>query len=323
MSKNDPKAMIPATVIDRDGSELYPALAPGHTLSGTRAMAGGLIGAAEKAIAQQMGHFDLDMAQANMAKLAEFVEFLKRLAFSKLGPSDFVSYSKISGDSNDDGQPWLTVVASERVAETCGISYGFLTPAMEEEHGEDDQGPYFVRRARMWFQVGSQRIEAIGESDSRDSLLSKGGKLSASQVPRTKIGQKAISRATQIGIGKILGLRGLTWDRIRELVGKDIDPSKVQSAKFKTGGRGGSLNTGKAEDMATPQQVGAIYREWCAAAGRSSHKDNWDANKGPWWDWVHPIIQGDPSRPIRFSDYTMGQLRLMKSQIEEMNARNG
>jgi len=321
VSKDKPGAFVPTAIIQADGSELYPVLAPQHTLSGTRAVAGGLIGMAEQAIANQMGHFDIEMAKTNMAKLAEFVEFLKRLAFSRLGPSDFMRYSKISGDDDDHGQPWLTVHAAERVAETCGISYGFLSPAMEEERGEDDKGPWFTRRARMYFQVGSQRIEAIGESGSRDSLLSGGGKLSASQVPREKLGQKAISRATQIGIGKILGLRGMTWDRIEELIGTKIDPEKVQEAKFKSGGQGGSLNTGKAEDGATSAQVGDIYRAWASAHGRNAGKENWEINRGPWWAWVHPIIKGDPNRPIKFAEYTMGQLRLLKAQLEELKAR--
>lgn len=329
MSKDrDDKGLVPSAVIGRGEIVATPALNPMHSMQSARAVAAGLTGQAEQAVALQAGAGDIEMAMATMAKLKEFTEFLKKLAFSDLRAGDFVRFSSISGDEDDAGKPWLTVGAAERVAETCGIAYGFLEPALETEHGEDSDGPYFIRRARMFFRVGSRYVEAIGEIDSRDELLSHRGTLTAAQVPKTKIGQKAVSRATQIGIGKILGLRALTFERLAELMGENApNPETIQSAKFKRGSKGGGLSTGQGSDRATSAQVGGIYDSWCKATGRSNKRGDdatWKANSGPFWAFMAEALGLDPqSRSKKWKDYTKGELRKAEEHINTIKTRGG
>jgi hypothetical protein len=296
-----------------------------HSLQGARAVAAGLTGQAEQAISIQAGAGDVKSAMETMEKLKAFTEFLKKLAFKELRAGDFVRFSSIGGD--DDGKPWLTVSAAERVAETCGIAYGFLEPALETEHGEDTAGPYFIRRARMWFRVGSRYAEAIGEISSRDDLLSKSGALTAAQVPITKIGQKAVSRATQIGIGKILGLRSLTFDRLTELMGENAPkPEDLPGAKFKSGSKGGSINAGNAEDRASTAQVGKIYGDWCRVTGRRNGRNDgsWEENKGPFWDFMRDALELEPNaRPKKWKDFTKGELRKASERLEDIKAKGG
>lgn len=324
---NNSQTLVPSAVVGKQGEIIthHPG-GPLHSLQGTRAVAAGLTSQAEQAIAHQAGSGDMEMAKVTMEKLREFQEFLKRLAFRDLGEGDFVRFSSITKDADDAGRPWLTVGAAERVAETCGIAYGFLEPSIETEEGEDSGGPYFIRRARMWFRVGSRYVEAIGEIDSRDDLLSHRGELTAAQVPKTKIGQKAISRATQIGIGKILGLRSMTWDRVQELCGGALNLDKVKGAKFKGGSGGGGINTGSADDRATSAQVGRLYGQWCRTTGRQNGRNDgsWEKNMKPYWAFVCEALGLPPdTKPKRWAEYTKGEIRKAMEHLETIKAKGG
>lgn len=321
------KKMVPSAVVPTAGEIVNHPLGPMYSLQSARAVASGLTGQAEQAISIQAGAGDMEMAMATMKKLKEFQEFLKKLAFSELHAGDFVRFSSITGDEKDAGRPWLTVGAAERVAETCGIAYGFLEPALETEDGTDSEGPYFIRRARMWFRVGARYVEAIGEIDSRDDLLSHRGKLTTAQVPKTKIGQKAISRATQIGIGKILGLRALTFERLSELMGENSPkPEDLKGPRYNSGSRGGSIGSGATGDRASSSQVGAVYDEWCKATGRKNGRNDgsWDANKGAWHAFICEALslpEGD--KPKKWKDYTKGELRKAQDHITTIKTRGG
>jgi len=325
-SDDSKKALVPSAVVGPGAIPVGPQFSPMHSLQAAREIAGGVTSQAETRVSILAGEGDMEQAEATMEKLAAFQEFLKRLAFRHLRSSDFVKFSSVSDDSEDDGRPWLTVGAAERVAEVCGIAYGFLEPAMETETGEDADGPFFIRRCRMWFRVGSRYAEAIGEIDSRDDLLSHYGKLSASKVPRTKIGQKAVSRATQLGIGKILGLRALTWDRVAELMGEENapDPSKVRGAKFKKGRQGGGLETGADGDAATSGQVGAMYRAWCKATGRSNERDAFKGNAQAFTSFINETLGNPPdTRSRAWKDYKLGEVRKLMKATEDLAAQKG
>jgi hypothetical protein len=298
------------TGVPIDGN--LPELAPEHTLSGTRAQVGGLFDLAHETVALQMGAMDLEMAQESMRKLAVFVEFVKVLAFSSLNESDFVSFATVSGDSADKGKPWLTVGAAERVAETCGINYGLIR--METEEGEDEAGKWFLRRAFMEFRLGARYIQAMGEIDSRDGLLSHGGKLSASKVPRSKIGQKAVSRATQVGIGKILGLRDMNWDRVKELCGEGFDVTKVKTAEFEKGGKGGGGKS-KAKPGCVPKaQVRSVFNRWCSLAGLNS--DDISGNIGAFSDWIASVLGNTSNK--KWDSYTTDDIAALNKALDEI-----
>jgi hypothetical protein len=320
--QDDKKALVPSAVVSSLPISQEPIFSPQHSMVATREIAGGLTSQAEDRIATLAGEGDMAQAQAAMQKLAAFQEFLKQLAFSKLRNHDFCKFSSVSDNEDDDGKPWLRVGAAERVAETCGIAYGVL--GMDTEEGEDSQGPYFIRRARMWFKVGGRYIETIGEIDSRDGLLSSGGKLSAAQVPRTKMGQKAISRATQIGIGKVLGLRDLTWERVAELTAGSIDPKKVQGAKFKKGRQGGGLDTGEDTDSATSGQFASVYRAWGKATGRSTERDAFKGNMDPFGQFINGVFEDPPDTRMRpWSAYKLGEVRKLMKAVEDLAAQKG
>lgn len=307
--KRTPGAVTPTS------PDNLPELAPEHTLSGMRAQVGGIFDLAHETVAIQMGAMDLEMAQASMQKLAAFMEFIKQLAFSNLRESDFVSFSTVTGDSADKGKPWLTVGAAERVSEICGINYKLIR--METEEGEDELGKWFLRRAHMSFRLGAREIQAIGEIDSRDGLLSHGGKLSAAQAPRSKIGQKAVSRATQVGIGKILGLRGMTWDRVKELCGEGFDVSKVKVAEFEKGGKGGGGKQRAKPGCVPGAQVRRVYNAWCGRGGLSTEDTEFKRNIGPFSDWVVSVI-GDSAKGRKWDSYKQEEIDSLLAAIEEI-----
>lgn len=307
----------PEVIVHQGARDLHPELAPEYTLSGVQQISGGLLGMIEHTIAVQMAAGDLSMAKEYFGKLAEMAEYMKTVAFKQLKPSDFVAFSSVSGDSEDDGQPWLTAAAAERVAATCGVDFGIVGRAFQDIQGEDSEGPWFIRRVHMWFRWGTQYKEAVGESWSRDGMLGRGGKLSASKVPRTKIGTKAQSRAKQIGIGTVLGLRSLTWERVRELMGdSSIGPDNVKKAKFEKGGQGGGGKQQAKEGYAPKAQVRRVYEAWCSA-GRAN-PDSWDANKGPFWDFVARVIDADPSKPKRWDSYRTEEITALLAAVEEI-----
>jgi hypothetical protein len=317
--KRTPGAVTPGTIVHQGARDLHPELAPEYTLSGVQQIGGGLLGMLEHTIAVQMAAGDITMAKEYFVKLAEMAEFMKEVAFSKLKPDDFVAFSSVSGDKEDDGQPWLTAAAAERVGATCGVDFGIVGNAFQDIQGEDTEGPWFIRRVHMWFKWGTQYKEAVGESWSRDGMFSSGGKLTASQVPRTKIGTKAQSRAKQIGIGTVLGLRSLTWERVRELMGdKAVGPKDVKKAKFEKGGQGGGGKQQAKEGFAPKAQIGRVYDAWCRAAGMSNDRDQWDKNKGPFWAFVAPIIGADPKKPKRWDSYTQAEIDTLLAAINEI-----
>jgi hypothetical protein len=308
-SKRTPGAVTPTS------PDNLPELAPEHTLSGTREKVGGIFDLAHETVAIQMGAMDLEMAQESMRKLAAFMHFVKALAFSQLTEDDFTSFASVTGDSADKGKPWLKVGAAERVAEICGIDYGLIK--METEEGEDEAGKWFLRRATMFFRLGARQIQAMGEIDSRDGFLSHGGKLSASKVPRTRIGQKAVSRATQVGVGKILGLRDMTWDKVKELCGEGFDPSKVKVAGFEKGGQGGGGKQRAKAGCVPGAQVWRVYSAWCKMGGLSTEDAAFKKNIGPFSEWVVSII-GDSAKGRKWDAYTQPEIDTLLTAINEI-----
>lgn len=318
--KNPPGASIPtyrAEVVPPGARNLHPELAPEYTLSGVQQIGGGLLGMIEHTIAVQMAAGDLSMAKEYFGKLAEMAEYMKTVAFKQLKPSDFVAFSSVSGDSEDDGQPWLTAAAAERVAATCGVDFGIVGRAFQDIQGEDSEGPWFIRRVHMWFRWGTQYKEAVGESWSRDGMLGRGGKLSASKVPRTKIGTKAQSRAKQIGIGTVLGLRSLTWERVHELMGdSSIGPENVKKAKFERGGQGGGGKQKAKAGCVPGAQVRRVYSAWCQTNSRSTEDSEFKKNIGPFSEWVVSVI-GDSAKGRKWDSYRQSEIDTLLARLNE------
>jgi hypothetical protein len=169
-----------------------------------------------------------------VAKMAEAridaVIKIKQLALKVTNPRDW---------TDQQGNPYLQVSGSEKVANLFNISWSFLTP--EPLYEEDPDGHYtYTFKGR--FSMGSRSIEVEGSRSSKDSFFKQN--VYVNDVKREKtiderdnkrdVKMAALTNMLGNGITRLLGIRNLTWDDLEKFAG--IKKDQVGKVEYKKDG---------------------------------------------------------------------------------------
>ncbi len=146
--------------------------------------------------------------------------------------------------TDQQGNPYLMASGSEKIANLFNISWRIDEPIFDQ-----DSDGHYTYTFKGYFSLGGGRtIEAEGSRSSRDNFFvqykykdEKGNKLPDRQeIPITERTNKrdvkmaALTNLLGNGITRILGIRNLTWEDLKEFAG--ITKEQVTSIQYKKGG---------------------------------------------------------------------------------------
>jgi hypothetical protein len=162
----------------------------------------------------------------------EAVIKIKQLALKVTNPRDW---------SDQNGNPYLQVSGSEKIANLFNISWGFLTP--EPLYEEDPDGHYtYTFKGR--FSMGGRSIEVEGSRSSKDSFFKQNiyedGKLLREKKVEERDNKRDVKMAALTnllgnGITRLLGIRNLTWEDLEAFAG--IKKDQVGKVDYKNKGK--------------------------------------------------------------------------------------
>lgn len=202
-------------------------------------------------------------------KRVEAMQKIKRMALKLTNPHDWV---------DESGKPYLQASGAEKVARLFGISW-----RISEPERESIEGGHFTYTYHGEFSLAGASIEAIGTRSSKDGFFKKyewkgeGEKRTRVELPVSEIDPGDIKKAAYTnllanGITRLLGIRNLTYEDLKEYAG--ISKEQITSVEYKKSGKPQStgkpkINQPRESDagetetgspvMATEAQVKAIY----------------------------------------------------------------
>jgi len=135
---------------------------------------------------------------------------IKQIVFKVTNSHDFVDQA---------GKPYLQGSGAEKVARLFGISWRIDEPVFESL-----EGGHFSYSYKGYFTLGGTTIEAIGARSSKDGFFKKYGKesngerkeLPPSEIDKTDVKKAAYTNLIGNGITRLLGIRNLTWEELKE-----------------------------------------------------------------------------------------------------------
>jgi len=201
----------------------------------------------------------VDIAAHAEERLAA-LDKIKKVALKLTNPNDWV---------DENGKPYLQGSGAEKVARLFGVSWRIFEPA-EEDIG---QGHYIITY-KGEFALGGAIITAIGTRSSKDGFFKKykyAGderiELPPSEIDKGDVKKAAYTNLLGNGITRLLGIRNLTYEDLREFAG--ITKEQITSVSYRKGGKPasqGKPSTGNGKPTisdpdapATEAQVKAIH----------------------------------------------------------------
>lgn len=161
-------------------------------------------------------------------KRLEALNKIKRVALKLTNRNDWV---------DESGRPYLQASGAEKVGRLFGVSWQISEPIKEEL-----EGGHFSYTYKGKFYLGGASIEAIGTRSSKDGFFKKykyAGderlELPASEIDRGDVKKSAYTNLLGNGITRLLGIRNLTYDDLKEYAG--ITQDQVTRVEFKKGGK--------------------------------------------------------------------------------------
>jgi hypothetical protein len=140
--------------------------------------------------------------------------------------------------TDQNGNPYLQVSGSEKVARVFGIAWKIDEPVFEQE-----ESGHFSYTYKGYFTVAGATIEAIGTRSSKDPFFKRyAGKgddrheLPPSEIDKGDLKKAAYTNLLGNGITRLLGLRNLTWEDIKEYAGITKDQVGAWMEKKETEG---------------------------------------------------------------------------------------
>ena len=181
---------------------------------------------------------------------------------------------------DQNSRPYLQASGSEKVARLFGISWRIDEPTMDLE-----KDGHFAYTYKGYFSISGTTIEAIGTRSSKDPFFKKysystGKKieLPVSEIDKTNVKKAAYTNLIGNGITRLLGIRNLTYDDLKEA---GINITKITKVEYKLKGKpqsqGSQVGTQGAPAMkdpdapATEPQQKAIH----AMLGKLDNKDEY------------------------------------------------
>lgn len=168
-----------------------------------------------------------EQAEKRVAALSK----IKKAALSITNPRDW---------ADQQGNPYLQVSGSEKVARIFGISWRIGEPVYEVE-----EGGHFTFTYKGQFSLAGATIEAIGTRSSKDGFFKKYTyegqgenkkkiELPPSEIDKGDVKKAAFTNLLGNGITRILGLRNLTWSDLEEFA--KIKKDQVSRVDYKKKG---------------------------------------------------------------------------------------
>lgn len=148
--------------------------------------------------------------------------------------------------TDQGGKPYLQVSGAEKIARLFGISWRINEPECEKE-----ESGHFTYSYKGTFSLAGAAIEAIGTRSSKDGFFKKYGydngsrqELPPSEIDKGDVKKAAYTNCIGNGITRLLGIRNMTYEDLKEfagitrdMIGKvDYKKSGKQDTGFKTEG---------------------------------------------------------------------------------------
>lgn len=181
--------------------------------------------------------------EEGMETLPESMEFPLEIVASRIQNYEkLLSFALKATKSFDwidhNGKPYLMSYGKERVGRVCGIS--MTSPVREKVPESDTRGSYYT-----WFynadgyftRFPSERMPGEGRCSSRDQFFAKRTDekgvvwyLPMEEVSERNVMAKALTQLYADVVGKLLGIRNLSWEFVTEATG--ITPDQVAHVRY-------------------------------------------------------------------------------------------
>lgn len=175
-----------------------------------------------------------------------------------------------------EGTPFLCSWGAERIRPLFGIRFREVT--IEREDRRDAEGPWYLYNAMGTFEMYNadgvlvDSIVAIGECSSRDKLFAQRTNkqtgesywLPMEKVSEANVKSKAFSALIRNGVTRMLGLRNLTWDILKQY---GFERGKSSQITFTPGGAAQARRAALPEQQAAPPRQAQASREPVHAQG--------------------------------------------------------
>jgi hypothetical protein len=159
---------------------------------------------------------------------AEAIKKIKRQALRITNERDW---------TDQNGRPYIQASGAEKIARLFGISWRFIG---EPQRFDEDDG-HFRFDVSMEFVMGGSTVEVRGSRSSKDPFFTtrykyddeKKGKikfeLPPTEIDKADVMKSAITNAIGNGISRILGIRNLTWDDLKEA---GLNPERIAKIEY-------------------------------------------------------------------------------------------
>ena len=161
-------------------------------------------------------------------KRIEAITKIKRISLKSTNRHDWV---------DQGGKPYLQVSGAEKIARMFGISWRISEPIKETI-----EGGHFSFTYKGYFSLAGATIEAIGTRSSKDGFFKKYGyengqkqELPASEIDAGDVKKSAYTNCIGNGITRLLGIRNLTYEDLKEFSG--ITPEQLGKVDYKKKGK--------------------------------------------------------------------------------------
>jgi hypothetical protein len=165
-------------------------------------------------------------------KRVDAMHKIKRMALKLTNRNDWV---------DQNGKPYLQASGAEKVARLFGISWRISEPVRDTI-----EGGHFTYTYHGEFSLAGASIEAIGTRSSKDGFFKKyewkedGDKRTRTELPVSEIDPGDVKKSAYTnllanGITRLLGIRNLTYEDLREFAG--ITKEQIASVEYKKSGR--------------------------------------------------------------------------------------
>lgn len=170
---------------------------------------------------------------AHAEERLEALDKIKKVALKLTNTNDWV---------DEGGKPYLQGSGAEKVARIFGVSWRIFEPT-EEDLG----GGHYIITYKGEFAVGGAIISAIGTRSSKDGFFKKYKwvgeegtrkqkvELPASEIDKGDVKKAAYTNLLANGITRLLGIRNLTYDDLKQYAG--ITKDQVTVIDYKKEGK--------------------------------------------------------------------------------------
>ena len=161
----------------------------------------------------------------SLAKVAEQrVEAIKKIITAALKVTNEQDWVNLGG------KPYLMCSGAEKIARLFGISWTDVKITKEE--AEDAKGKWYMYVCSAKFRMGQSEIEAIGTCSSRARFFSiaHGKEKPIEEIDEPSIRKAALTNCIVNGVSRLIGLRNLSWDMIKQA---GIDVKKILLIQYK------------------------------------------------------------------------------------------